>query len=401
MMAPEGSSEPEAITPGRRGSQSLPSSLSDRLRARRLHRSLLTWLIVVVVVVTAGGTALNWATVDRDPEDPVEGWLDAMVDGRSRQGLALFTAPTGDTGAEAMPNSAYRQAGRRIDSWEIVDVQRDGDTAQVTASVHWPDGELPEGAQQGEEHTWTVHRSPRTGPLNDRWELDRADATTLTVEAPGIRDIALNGERMALDPDERVVAEGAGGEWVWEAMPGRFTVDLPEGDDYVLAEPVEPAVVRLGDPRPQRVAVSIEPSPQLWSQTDGEIVQHIEECMRATSVSPDGCPASRRWAEGGVPRADAGDEAEIETPEDGLGDPEAGTSISEVEWELVSRPALWLVPDEDTDSPLDWAANEHGTAQARLSYLEGDQRVEELVSFPVHVGVRSDGRDAQIDVALD
>ena len=101
-----------------------------------------------------------------------------------------------------------------------------------------------------------------------------------------------------------------------------------------------------------------------------------------------------------MPRADAADNAEIEVPESGLKAPKAGAEISEVEWELVSRPPLWLVAEEDSDSQLDWVADETVQAEARLSYLEDGKRVEEIVSFPVHVDVTSDGRDAEIDVAL-
>lgn len=375
-------------------------SPAEQRRRRRLRRSLWTWLIVVVLLISAGGTALNWFMVDRDPEEPVEDWLDAMVDGRSRQALALFGDSRGGTGAESMPNAAYRQAEGRISSWEIVDVQRDGDRAQVTASVRWPDGQVPEGAEHGEEHTWSVHQVRRTGPLNDSWEMDGVDASTLTVAAPGIRALSINGERIGLDSEDRTVADGAGGKWQWEALPGRFAVDLPEGDDYVLAEPIDPAEVLLGDPQPQEVVVELEPSPQLWAEVDQEIVRSVESCMDSTSVSPDACPASRRWAEGGVPRADAADNAEIEVPESGLKAPKAGAEISEVEWELVSRPPLWMVAEEDSDSQLDWVADETAQAEARLSYLEDGKRVEEIVSFPVHVDVTSDGRDAEIDVAL-
>lgn len=375
-------------------------SPDERRRRLRLRRSLWTWLIVVVLLISAGGTALNWFIVDRDPEEPVEDWLDAMVDGRSRQALALFGDFRGGTGAESMPNAAYRQAEGRIDAWKIVEVQRDGDRAQVTASVHWPDGQVPEGAEQGEEFTWSVHRLRRTGPLNDSWELDSVDASTLTVAAPGIRDIAINGERIGLDPQDRTVADGAGGQWQWEALPGRFVVDLPQGDHYVLAESIPPVEVLLGDPQPQEVVVELEPSPQLWAEADQEIARSLEDCMGSSSVSPQGCPVSRRWAEGGVPRADASDDAEIETPEAGLQAPEPGAEITEVEWELVSRPPLWLIPDETTDSALDWVADEQAEAEARLSYREDGRQVEEIVRFPVHVDVTSDGRDARMEIAL-
>ena len=122
--------------------------------------------------------------------------------------------------------------------------------------------------------------------------------------------------------------------------------------------------------------------------------------MGSSSVSPEGCPVSGRWAEGGVPRADAADNAEIEVPEAGLKAPESGAEITEVEWELISRPPLWLIPDEGSDSQLDWVADEQADAQARLSYLEDGKRIEEIVTFPVHVDVTSDGRDAQTEMAL-
>lgn len=390
-----GASAEEPAAPGRAGRR-LPS-LRDQSRARRLHRSQWFWLVVVVVIVTAGGTLANWLLVDRDPEEPVEGWLQAMVDGRSRQGLALFDA-AGETGAALMPNAAYRGAEQRISEWEIVDVEQDGGTARVTASVRWPEGQVPEGAAQGEEHTWSVHRVTRTGLLNDSWDLDDPDASTLTVEAPGVAAISLNGETLSLDPQDRTAAAGSGGAWSWEAMPGEFAVDLPQGGDYVLAEAVEPALVRLGDPQPQQVRIAVEPSPTLWDEVDRQIEHAIGQCLSSGSVSPEDCPASQRWAEGGVPRVDAEDDAEIEEPSGDLPDPEAGTEITDVEWELLRRPALWLVPSEE--GALHWQASDHQEAQARLSYREDGRQVRELVTFPVHAEVASDGEDAEVGIDL-
>lgn len=377
-----------------------PVRIDNRLRTRRLHRSALTWLIVVVVVVTIGGTLINWFTVDRDPQDPVEDWLDSMVDGRSRQALALFTGSPGDTGADAMPNAAYRQATGRISDWQIVGVERDGDTARVTARVWWPEEEVPEGATQGEEHTWDVHRVGRTGPVNDFWDMDEPDAAILTVQAPGLAQISINGHDMSLDPTDRVVAAGDGGAWRWEAMPGRFRVDLPQDSHYRLQQGPASALVRLGDTQDQEVRLEITPSAQLWQQVDERIAQTVESCMSSSSLSPAGCPVSGRWAEGGVPRVGADEEAEIVVPADGLGEPEAGAEVADVAWELESRPALWLVPDQDTQSALDWTSSDHRQARARLSYTEDGRRVEEIVGFPIRTAVTSDGRTAEIEVDL-
>lgn len=377
------------------------TAIGDRLRTRRVYRSGLIWLVVVVVVISIGGTLINWYTVDRDPQDPVEDWLDSMVDGRSRQALALFSDPTGATGARAMPNAAYRQAAGRISHWEIVGVERDGGTARVTAQVWWPEGEAPEGAAQGERHTWGVHRVGRTGPVNDTWHMDDPEAAVLTVQAPGLARISINGEDLGLEPTDRSAAVGDGGAWRWEAMPGRFRVDLPQESHYRSPQGPAEALVRLGDAQDQEVSLEITPSARLWQLVDEQIAQGIETCMASTSISPADCPSSGRWAEGGVPRAGAEDEAEIAVPAAGLDDARPGAEIADVAWELVSRPALWLVPQQDTPSALDWVASDHQQAQARLSYTEDGRRVEEIVRFPVRVAVTSDGEEAAIEVDLE
>ncbi|KAA9394803.1 hypothetical protein FCK90_04515 [Kocuria coralli] len=382
-------------------------AMGDRERARKLRRSLWLWLIVVVVVVTAVGTVVNLMTVDRDPQDPVENWLQSMVDGRSRQGLATFsTGGSGYMGSSALPNRAYRAAEGRIDRFEITGVQAAGTTAEITARVWWADGEIPEGGVQGEEHTWTAVKERRTGPFNDHWVLSKHQPDVLSVRAPAVSSIAINGVNQRLKPRDRAVADGNGGVWSWEAMPGRFTVDLPEGSHYVLAQPVEPVVVGLEDPAVHEVAIELEPSPALWEEVDDAIRDEVDDCMSKTSVAPEGCPSSQRWAEGEVPMAEVPSGAMV-TPSAATatptpaGSPTRGASIEDVEWELVSRPSLWLIPDDDTASRLDWKASEHNTAQARLTYLEDGRRIEELIDFPVHVDVTSDGNSADIEVRLD
>lgn len=380
-------------------------ALGDKERTRKLRRSLWAWLAVVVVVVTVIGVVVNWTLVDRNPEDPVENWLDSMVDGRSRQGLATFSTGFGYSGADALPNRAYRAAQGRIERWEVTDVAVNGNTAEISAKVWWAEGQVPEGSTQGEEHTWKVAKEHRTGPFNDAWVMQDHEAATLSVRAPGVAEIAINGETERLNPRDRAAADGTGGVWDWEAMPGRFTVDLPEDSDYVLSDPVQPVTVDLNDPGPHEVSVAVEPSPNLWEEVDGQIRAEIEECMGSNSVAPEGCPSSKRWAEGNVPDAQA-PESPMATPSGGgkptpLEAPKRGADIKDVEWELVSRPALWLVPDEDSDSPLDWKASEHRAAEAKLTYYEDGRRVEELIDFPVHVDVTSDGKAAETTVSLD
>lgn len=398
--------EPESAEE-RQGWAVLPKlvALGDRHRTRKLWRSLFTWLVVVVVLVSLVGMTVNWILVDRKPQDPVESWLQSMVNGSSRQGLATFSTGFGYSGASALPNRVYRAAEGRIDRWEITDVQTSGDSGQVSAKVWWADGEVPEGHTQGEEHSWNVLQERRTGPFNDSWVLQDHESATLNLVSPGISIVTINGVNQRLSARDRAVADGSGGLWTWEAMPGQFVVDLPSDGDYVLKDPIEPVTVGLDDPSPREVRVELEPSPNLWAEVDQAIADKIEGCMSQSSVAPSDCPGSQRWADGNVPNAQA-PESPMATPTTTasatpLEAPELGSSINDVQWELVSRPSLWLIPNEDTGSRLDWKASEHSAAQARLTYLEDGRRVEETINFPVHVNVTSDGSNPEIIISLD
>lgn len=380
-------------------------ALGDRDRTQKVRRSLWTWLVVVVIAVSVIGLSVNWMLVERKPQDPVESWLQSMVDGSSRQGLATFSTGFGYSGASALPNRPYRAAEGRIDRWEITDVQTNGDSGAVSAKVWWADGEVPEGHSQGEEHTWSVLKEHRTGPFNDSWVLQDHESATLSVISPGTSAITINGVNQRLSARDRAAADGSGGLWTWEAMPGQFVVDLPQNGDYILKTPLDPVTVQLDDPSSHEVTIELEPSPNLWEEVDQAIAEKIDDCMSQNSVAPSDCPRSQRWADGNVPNAQA-PESPMATPTTTasptpLEAPALGSSIENVEWELVSRPSLWLVPDEDTGSQLDWKASEHSAAQARLTYLEDGRRVEETINFPVHVNVTSDGSSAEITVNLD
>lgn len=378
----------------------------DWNRAKKIRRSLWKWLAVVVVVVTVIVMGINWVLVDREPQDPVEDWLQSIADGRSRQGLASLSVGFGATGPPSLPNRAYREALGRIQRWEITSVETHGDTGTVTAKVWWPEGSVPQGHTQGEEHSWAVVKQTKTGPFNDIWALEDHSSAVLSVNTPGLDSITINGVRQRLDPRDRAAADGKGGVWSWEAMPGQFAIGLPQDSDYVLRSQPDPVTVGLEDSSEHRVSLEVEPSPKLWAEVDQAIEKKIVDCMASEVVASEGCPISQRWAEGNVPNAQAPEtpmatptgDAASPTP---LPTPTRGASIDSVQWQMVSRPALWLVPDDDTKDPLDWKASEHAFAQARLSYVENGLRVEENISFPVHVNVSSDGSQAQILIALD
>jgi hypothetical protein len=355
-----------------------------------LRRALLFWLTAVVVLVTGLSSAFNWFFVDRAPQDPVRTWLGGLEAGSSRQLLSRAEAVVADPTLNIFANRVYRNAAGRISGHEVLDVDVRGDRAAVRVRVWWDDPDSGERVRQ-EVHTYRVHQVERSGPFNDQWELDSPDAAPLSIRLPATLDeLSVNGESIRLDPDERVPApSGPGGAWRFEALPGDYAIGLPGNSYYRVPEPLPPVTLAFRDPRPVTVDLDVEPSPRMWQETDERIEQWLRSCMSAEEPTPEGCPGSRRHTteEEDSPDLDAG-----------IPDPAAETDagITDVRWQLVSRPALVLVGSPE--DPLRWVADPYRPAVARLSYLENGRPVSERIEFPVLATVRSTGQSAEISV---
>lgn len=366
-----------------------PGAVLTAEDAHGLRRTLLFWLAAVVVLVTALSSAFNWFFVDRAPRDPVETWLGGIEDGRSRQLLSRAEAVTADPTLDIFANRVYRNAAGRISGHEVLGVEAQGDRAEVRARVWW-DGPGGGGRVREEVHTYGVHQVERSGPFNNHWELDSPDVAPLSIHLPApLDELSVNGESLRPDPDERVPDRtGAGGTWRFEALPGNYAIGLPGDSYYRSADPLPPVPMAFRDPRPASVDLRIEPSPRMWREADERITQWLRTCMASEELAPEGCPGSRRHAgpeespdlAAGIPDRDGGPEAEI----------------TDVRWQLVSRPALVLVGSPE--DPLRWIADPYRPAEAQLSYLEDGEPVTERIDFPVLATVRSTGQSAEISV---
>lgn len=366
-----------------------PGDLRSAEDTNGLRRALLFWLTAVVVLVTGLSSAFNWFFVDRAPQDPVQTWLGGLEAGSSRQLLSRAEAVVAEPTLNIFANRIYRNAAGRISGHEVLDVDVQGDRAAVRVRVWWDDPDSGERVRQ-EVHTYRVHEVERSGPFNDQWELDSPDAAPLSIRLPApLDELSVNGESIRLDPDERVPdPSGPGGAWRFEALPGDYAIGLPGNSYYRVPEPLPPVTLAFRDPRPVTVDLDIEPSPRMWQETDERIEQWLRNCMAAEEPAPEGCPGSRRH----TPEEDSPD------LDAGIPDPAAETDaeITDVRWQLVSRPALVLVGSPE--DPLRWAADPYRPAVARLSYLENGRPVAERIEFPVVATARSTGQSAEISV---
>ncbi|MFI7481238.1 hypothetical protein ACH9EU_02350 [Kocuria sp. M1R5S2] len=373
---------------------------------RALRRSLLAWLLVVVALVTAVTSALNWVLVDREPEDPVAVWLAGIEDGRSRQLLSRAEAVRTQPSLDVVPNRVYRNAAGRISGHEILEVRRSGTRAEVRALVWW-DADERTGERREEVHTWGVHQVERSGPFNDTWELDSPDAAPLSIHLPATLDeISVNGESIRIDDDQRVPdPRGPGGTWRFEALPGDYSVGLPGNSYYRAAGPPVRLSLPFRHPRPADAALRLEPSPRMWRETEDRIGAWLEDCMDSDELVPERCPGSQRHVgePGGStgtdgPSGSAGTATQPPGPA-GTVTPAPEPSVPEitaVRWQLLSRPALVLV--SSPGDPLRWNADPYRPAVAELSYREDGEPVTERVEFPVTASVRSTGQTARIEV---
>jgi hypothetical protein len=216
-----------------------------------------------------------------------------------------------------------------VTGYQVVDVEQVGNTASVTVEL--------EGLEEGAETTLTLERTGSQKVLFDRWEVVEGGlARELYVSVPeGTESLSVNGT--VID------APSEGGEVVFWALPGTYTVNPFAGSRWVTAD--EASTVVSAEQYSSAYAESPEPQPsdEFWTEVDAAMDTYLEGCMASTELEPDDCPQSTyAWYD----------------------------DIRNVEWELLSRPELsasyW-----DGTFPVDLSTDVEG--EARVTY-EGRDR---------------------------
>lgn len=347
---------------------------------RSLRKPLLLILVGVVVLVLAWSTLVNYFLVSRDPSSAVDSYLGQLERGSARQVLAPLNITNNDPAIQILPNSVYRNSQDRPQSHEIVSVEQHGTQADVEVDVRMGDGRT-------HRVTYTVDQLATTGFLNDRWQVRDVDDVTLKVQLPAAVDaLSVNGQTVR--PDDAALRAGDDSPsrtWQFEGLPGSYRVGFPHDSYYTASEYAE-LDIDIQNPQPDTAELEFKPSPRMWEDVDRAIGVVIRDCEGGLRLDLEKCPVPSSWG------GDATSAGESAPPE------ELPPGVTNVEWELETRPALVLQPDDE--DPLVHHAQRYRPAVAKVTYREDGERKTERVEFGLDVSARSTGNNITTDVQL-
>ena len=133
--------------------------------------------------------------------------------------------------------------------------------------------------------------------------------------------------------------------------------------------------------------MTYEASPRMWEEVEREVQNTLSTCGSVVRFDAATCPVPRKAER--APSSGGG----APTGTSGLAD-----GVSNVRWQLTSRPALLLEPD--ARDPLTFHAVPFRQAQARVTWLQNGRQMEEMVSFEIEVTARTTGEHLDTDVRL-
>ncbi|QRO86988.1 zinc ribbon domain-containing protein [Kytococcus sedentarius] len=232
-------------------------------------------LLVLGVAGNAAGKAINATWFG--PEEQVEAYMDALVEGRGSEAMGL-SAPNIPTDQRLlMVDDVYGEASKRPESYEIGDVDTSGD--DVAVPVTW--------SQDGvrTEITVPVERDGRSMIFFDNWTLsDGGPLTqTLPVRAPdGAESVIVNGREVPLS---------AAGPQGFAVLPGEYTLSLP-GTSFTESNEVTQVVGPAGEGSDSGEPLQLSPNDAYTQEAIAQAKAHLDECLQSTEADPEGCPFS-------------------------------------------------------------------------------------------------------------
>lgn len=358
---------------------------------RSLRLPLLLVLVFVAVASTVWAALANYFLVSRDPEAPVGRYLGYLEGGSSRQVLAPLLIGGDRPLAQLLSNGVYRDAANRPQGHDFVGVQNHGEHAAVGVDIHLGDGSTV-------HREYTVEKVASWGPFNDSWRLVERDNAIVDVRLPAAVDAAsVNGNKVRpngseLFPTDPSDPGSPARTWQFEGLPGVYDIAMPE-DSYLLASEHASAEISMSDPRSAAVELDFTASPHMWEGAERAVQDAVGQCERVLRFDAAQCPLPAQLGGGPAASPSASPSA---SP---TGAPtEVPPGVSNIRWELQSRPSLLLAQDDD--DPLAFHAVRFRPAVATVTWLQNGRQHSGTVGFGIDVTARTNGEDLDTDVQL-
>lgn len=317
--------------------------MSPRSRRRVVRGAIGAGLVLVLAV----GAVVAYSVVSAvvyTPSRQVEAYLDAVQAGD--YGAAAEAVPPNVSNPERVlltdEIGAATEGG--LTGYTIGEVERDGDTATVTATLD------QDGVRT--EQVFTLSRTGRSAGVFPAWEMDEVPYVSIDVYVPaegGSLDV--NGVAVDLSGIPREIDEEGFEKVVLPVLPGAYTITYTGTNEYLtmtpheLSIPVSAEGTEEGDYIVWRDAEINEDGEAAVEQ---ELRSLLDTCAEQTVQDPEGCPFS----------------AYVWSSEDVEGT-----------WEITSYPTYTL---EAYGEGSFYLSTDYGTGTAEFTYTDEDYFGEEL-----------------------
>lgn len=198
-------------------------------------------VVILAVLVVGGIFGIRWANSAKyGPENEVEDYLQALVDGKASDALDIMEPNVVNDQQALLADDVYAAAENRPTDFDVTDIDVDGDDAVVEVEV----------TQNGKtyEQEFELEKSGKHYVVFDEWEMASGPEHSITmlsgpsemqvnevdVELPALsmsEDIPSADEASSLDGEEATDEDLADSEY--PVLPGEYVFTAPEGSKYV------------------------------------------------------------------------------------------------------------------------------------------------------------------------
>ncbi|GAA1742348.1 hypothetical protein HF984_07830 [Rothia terrae] len=360
-------------------------SVKDKVVVR--NRLLIVAVALALVGAIVAGVA-NYITTNRTPEEAVDSYLGAVE--RGSYFSAVDRAAFSRDNFVYIKSSAYRVAEHRVQEHRITKVTHsDADHAQAYLEVKvdgkWSSAVLP------------LKQTHKKGIFNDAWVLDQPAEVNQEVTAQfPVDELTVNGKTTGFGASKTTRNDDAGSAWDLVLLPGAYSIDTPQDSYYRIQDAPREVIIPLGAVEAPQVSLTFKPSPRMWSETNEKISEQLAKCASSRSLAPEGCPASTKYDDAGIPLSEkpADNQSAKSSP-----DASSKARIADVRWKLVDRPALVL--EQSDEGPTSWASSRYEPAVFELTYTANGKAQRETIEFEIDAQVKSTGKNADITVSFN
>lgn len=234
------------------------------------------------------------------PQHTAEAYLQAVVDGRADDALQAVGPNVTDELRALATDEVYQAAEDRPDSFELGDVDRDGSTTMVEATVYQSGKSYPlelelttSGTQAGVFSDWAIE----SGDLAGR-AVYTAGPSQLTVNEVDV-DVEPTGhqneENTANEPDDELDDESVerlAGETGQVLLPGTYTFTAPEGSEYLSHGDDLELTITPGQVSTTPIEFNQSYTSAFEDDAISQIEQRLESCLADATIRIDDCEAA-------------------------------------------------------------------------------------------------------------